>query len=255
MSQLPPQAIPYRLGLAISDLRDGCGSGAAFDRILEPLLRSAGAAGGLESGPALAAAMLDTAISIVRELGQGEERLATAAAEAMPYSTDRPLRLLVHGGHGPSSTGLRGAGLELLTSLANAVPALEVIVLEGRSARQGARLTPWELRQIGVPTTVVVDAAAAPILAAGRVAAVLVRADSLAANGDVRAPIGTLGTAIAAARTGVPVIVLATTAAVDPAIPTGRVTRSTAAWSTTARGGRTGRRTRPTAPRRPFRWT
>ena len=163
-----------------------------------------------------AAAMLDTAISIVRELGQGEERLATAAAEAMPYSTGLGAGPAPRdGGHGPSSTGLRVRGCSCM-SLANAVPALEVIVLEGRSARQGARLTPWELRQIGVPTTVVVDAAAAPILAAGRVAAVLVRADSLAANGDVRAPIGTLGTAIAAARTGVPVIVLATTAAVDP---------------------------------------
>ena len=94
-------------------------------------------------------------------------------------------------------------------------------MLEGRPARQGARLTAWELGQIGVPTTVVVDAAAAPILTAGGIAAVLVRADGVATNGDVRAPIGTLATAIVAARAHVPVIVLATTTAVDPAIADG----------------------------------
>ena len=92
---------------------------------------------------------------------------------------------------------------------------------ETRPVGQGARLTAWELARAGVPVTLICDDMAASLLASGRVDAVVVGADRIAANGDVANKIGTLGVAVAAARFGVPFYVAAPLATVDASVPDG----------------------------------
>jgi eIF-2B alpha/beta/delta-like uncharacterized protein len=78
-----------------------------------------------------------------------------------------------------------------------------------------------ELAELGVPHRMVVDGAAASIVARGLVDAVVVGADRIAANGDVANKIGTYPLALAAARAGIPFLVAAPESTVDPATADG----------------------------------
>ncbi len=98
---------------------------------------------------------------------------------------------------------------------------VHALVAETRPLFEGARVAAWELSQAGVEYAVVTDAAAPGCIAAGEVAAVLVTADRIAANGDLIAPSGTYPLALAASAAGVPFLVCAATTAIDPATPTG----------------------------------
>src|SRR5207237_7168273 len=86
---------------------------------------------------------------------------------------------------------------------------------------QGARLTTWELRRLGLSHELVVDGAAAGLIAAGEVDAVVLGCDRVAANGDVANKVGTYAHALAAAASGIPFVVVGPTSTIDPACPTG----------------------------------
>ena len=92
---------------------------------------------------------------------------------------------------------------------------------ETRPVGQGARLTAWELARAGVPCTLVCDDMAASLMAKGRVDAVVVGADRIAANGDVANKIGTYGLAVLAHHHGIPFYVVAPASTVDAACATG----------------------------------
>jgi S-methyl-5-thioribose-1-phosphate isomerase len=96
-----------------------------------------------------------------------------------------------------------------------------VYAAETRPLLQGARLTVWELAQLDVPHTLVVDSAAATVLARGLAGAVVVGADRVAANGDVVNKVGTYPLALAAAQAGVPMVVAAPESTIDLATATG----------------------------------
>jgi methylthioribose-1-phosphate isomerase len=96
-----------------------------------------------------------------------------------------------------------------------------VYVGETRPLLQGARLTVWELAELGVAHTLVVDSAGPSVLARRLADAVVVGADRIAANGDVVNKIGTYPLALAAARAGVPFLVAAPEATIDPDTPSG----------------------------------
>src|SRR5204862_3162754 len=93
---------------------------------------------------------------------------------------------------------------------------------ETRPLLQGARLTAWELDRLGVHFTLVADSAAGSLLAAGRVGAVVVGADRIAANGDVANKVGTYPLAVLAARHGIPFYVAAPVSTIDRDTPTGQ---------------------------------
>ena len=92
---------------------------------------------------------------------------------------------------------------------------------ETRPLLQGARLTAWELQQVGVPVTVITDNMAATVMAQGRVQGVIVGTDRVAANGDFANKIGTLGVAIIAKEFGVPFYVAAPLSSIDMSLPSG----------------------------------
>lgn len=92
---------------------------------------------------------------------------------------------------------------------------------ETRPLLQGARLTAFEAAALGMPHAVVCDGAAAGLMAGGRVDAVVVGADRIAANGDTANKVGTCALAVLAAHYGVPFYVVAPTSTIDAGCPTG----------------------------------
>jgi eIF-2B alpha/beta/delta-like uncharacterized protein len=97
-----------------------------------------------------------------------------------------------------------------------------VVATETRPLLQGARLTAWELAEAGIPYRVAVDSAAPALIARGIVDCVVVGADRIAANGDTANKIGTYSLALAAARAGIPFIVVAPESTVDATLPNGQ---------------------------------
>jgi methylthioribose-1-phosphate isomerase len=133
----------------------------------------------------------------------------------------RPLRLLTHCNTGWLACVEWGTALGIVRTLHEQGLVERVYAGETRPLLQGARLTAYELAGLGVDHRVLVDSAAASVIARGGVDAVLVGADRIAANGDVANKIGTYPLALAAARAGIPFVVAAPESTVDAATPTG----------------------------------
>ena len=98
---------------------------------------------------------------------------------------------------------------------------IDVFADETRPFLQGARLTAWELMKDNITTTVLCDNMAASLMGQGRIQAVIVGADRIAANGDVANKIGTYGVAILAKEHGIPFYVAAPWSTIDVATATG----------------------------------
>ncbi|MDR0818272.1 MAG: S-methyl-5-thioribose-1-phosphate isomerase [Oscillospiraceae bacterium] len=92
---------------------------------------------------------------------------------------------------------------------------------ETRPLLQGARLTAYELYSAGVDVTLLCDNMAASLMKSGKINAVFVGADRVAANGDTANKIGTLGVAVLAKLFGVPFYVCAPYSTIDAKTKTG----------------------------------
>jgi len=93
---------------------------------------------------------------------------------------------------------------------------------ETRPLLQGARLTSFELFSAGVDTTVICDNMSASIMKEGKINAVLVGCDRVAANGDTANKIGTSVVATIAKYYNVPFYVCAPTSTIDINTKTGK---------------------------------
>ena len=92
---------------------------------------------------------------------------------------------------------------------------------ETRPLLQGARLTAYELGKGGVDVTVICDSMASIVMKEGKVDAVLVGCDRVAANGDTANKIGTSGLAILAKEYGIPMYILSPTSTIDMSTKSG----------------------------------
>lgn len=152
-----------------------------------------------------------------------EEDLAMSAAMTAHGATllGHHDAVLTHCNTGGLATGGGGTALGAVFAAAADGKTPRVFANETRPLLQGARLTAWECARRGIPVTVLVEGAAASLLASGKVASVWVGADRIAANGDVANKIGTLGLAILARRAGIPFYVVAPSSTIDPFLPDG----------------------------------
>ena len=98
---------------------------------------------------------------------------------------------------------------------------IHVYVDETRPRMQGARLTSWELKQLGIPHTVIVDGASGYFMKKTRIDACLVGCDRIASNGDVANKIGTYNLALAASAHGVAFYSVGPTTSIDFSIASG----------------------------------
>ena len=146
-----------------------------------------------------------------------DRRIGAASIALFPAAGN----VLTHCNTGPLATAGDGTALGCFVAAHRAGRALHVFVDETRPLLQGARLTMFELHEAGVPCTLIVDSAAAITLQRKAIAAVVVGADRIAANGDTANKIGTYGVAIAAAHHGVPFYVAAPRSTIDFALADG----------------------------------
>jgi methylthioribose-1-phosphate isomerase len=130
-------------------------------------------------------------------------------------------RVLTHCNTGGLATGGYGTALGAIRAAWERGLVEHVWVGETRPLLQGARLTAWELEELGVPFRVIADAAAPSLMASGEVDCVFTGADRIAANGDVANKIGTYALALAARHHALPFYVVAPSSTLDPATPTG----------------------------------
>jgi len=131
------------------------------------------------------------------------------------------LNLLTHCNAGRIATVDHGTALAPIYRLhAEGVP-VHVWVDETRPRNQGAALTAWELAERGVAHTVIADNAGGLLMMQGRVDAVIVGCDRVAANGDVANKVGTYLKALAARDNGVPFYVACSVSTIDPETPDG----------------------------------
>ena len=148
-------------------------------------------------------------------------RMCTAIAEyglALLHPGDG---ILTHCNAGALATSKYGTALgPVLLAAERGIP-FSVFADETRPLLQGARLTAWELARAGVDVTLICDDMAASVLASGKVQAVFVGADRIAANGDFANKIGTLGVAVLAKHFGVPFYTLAPASTIDMACASG----------------------------------
>jgi len=180
------------------------------------------ALGTLASLPAESSAgvLADTLLAEARVIHEEDRRLCAAighhGAQALPAGN-----VLTHCNTGALATGGDGTALGVITAAWDAGRRFDVFADETRPLFQGARLTAWELVERGIPVTVLVDAAAGHLLATGRIAACIVGADRITANGDTANKIGTYSLAVLAAAHGVPFYVAAPSSTFDLALETG----------------------------------
>lgn len=129
--------------------------------------------------------------------------------------------VLTHCNAGALATCGYGTALGVIRSAVEQGKRIRVFADETRPFLQGARLTAWELMEDGIDTTVICDNMAASLMRAGRIQAVVVGADRIAANGDFANKIGTYNVAILAKEHGIPFYVAAPWSTIDTATPTG----------------------------------
>ncbi|MCX7156071.1 MAG: S-methyl-5-thioribose-1-phosphate isomerase [Rhodocyclales bacterium] len=133
---------------------------------------------------------------------------------------DQPINVMTHCNAGRLATVEHGTAIAPVYAAHAAGLPVHVWVSETRPRNQGL-LTAWELREAGVPHTLVVDNAAGLLLMQGKVDLVMVGADRIAANGDTANKVGTYLKALAARAHGVPFYVAAPLSTIDFACPSG----------------------------------
>ena len=129
--------------------------------------------------------------------------------------------ILTHCNAGGLATSGYGTALAPIYVAQEQGKTVHVYADETRPLLQGARLTAWELMQAGIDVTLICDNMAAHVMKEGRIDAVFVGADRIAANGDAANKIGTYGVALLARAHAIPFYVLAPTSTIDPAAATG----------------------------------
>ncbi|WP_026443240.1 S-methyl-5-thioribose-1-phosphate isomerase [Pseudacidobacterium ailaaui] len=123
--------------------------------------------------------------------------------------------VLTHCNAGALATCGYGTALGVIRAAVEQGKKIHVFADETRPFLQGARLTAWELLHDRIPTTVICDNMAASLMRQGKIQAVVVGADRIAANGDVANKIGTYNVAILAKEHGIPFYVAAPWSTID----------------------------------------
>jgi methylthioribose-1-phosphate isomerase len=162
-------------------------------------------------------AMVDEARAVHAEKRATDEAIGRFGAELMPAAG----QVMTQCNAGALATAGIGTALGVIRVAVEQGRRLRVLVPETRPYLQGARLTAWELHEGGIPLTLITDNMVGHFMKAGSVAAVVVGADRIAANGDTANKIGTYQIAVLAHEHSVPFYVAAPISTFDLTIPSG----------------------------------
>jgi methylthioribose-1-phosphate isomerase len=173
-----------------------------------------------ESEPDMAqirARLLGEATHIQEEDEETNQRMGQHGSQLIPDGG----AVLTHCNTGALATAGYGTALGVIRAGWESGKRFQVFATETRPFLQGARLTAWELVQLGIPSCLIVDSSAGLLMRQGEVDCVIVGADRIAANGDVANKIGTYTLAVVASENQIPFYVAAPTSTVDLSITSG----------------------------------
>jgi S-methyl-5-thioribose-1-phosphate isomerase len=168
------------------------------------------------------AAVEAAALGVVGSSATASEQISRRGADWLRQACGSGrLRIHTHCNTGSLACLGWGTALGVIRALHADGALAHVIVDETRPLLQGARLTCWELGQLGIEHRLACDAAAPFLISQHLADAVVVGADRIAANGDVANKIGTYGLALAARAAGIPFLVAAPESTLDEGTPSG----------------------------------
>src|SRR5947209_20148099 len=167
--------------------------------------------------PQLTQAAIDDARRMHAEDIAANQAMGRHGATLMPASGG----VLTHCNAGALATCGYGTALGVIRAALAQGQKIYVFADETRPLLQGSRLTAWELRKDGIPTTVISDNMAGSLMKQGKIGAIVVGADRIAANGDVANKIGTYMLDVLANENGIPFYVAAPFSTVDLDTPDG----------------------------------
>ncbi|HEV7664616.1 MAG TPA: S-methyl-5-thioribose-1-phosphate isomerase [Chloroflexota bacterium] len=170
-----------------------------------------------EGVAAATAAVLALAHQMAEEDVTANKRMGAFGLELVPAGAN----VLTHCNAGALATVDYGTALGVVRAAHEAGRGIHVYVDETRPFMQGARLTAWELTELGVPMTLITDNMAGHFMNRGKVDLVVVGADRIAANGDVANKIGTYSLAVLARENGIPFYVAAPLSTIDLSLQSG----------------------------------
>ena len=161
--------------------------------------------------------LLEEAQRIQEEDEEINRRMGDFGKELLPDGG----AVLTHCNTGALATSGFGTALGVIRASWEEGKRFQVYNTETRPFLQGARLTAWEFQQLGIPATLIVDAAAGMLMERGRIGCVITGADRIAANGDTANKIGTYSLAVLARENNIPFYVAAPTSTIDLSLSSG----------------------------------
>jgi methylthioribose-1-phosphate isomerase len=167
--------------------------------------------------PLIKQKLIEEALAIHAEDIATNRAMGVNGASLMPASGG----VLTHCNAGALATAGYGTALGVIRAAVEAGKKIHVFADETRPFLQGARLTAWELMKDKIPVTLIADNMAGVMMAQGKIQAVIVGADRIAANGDTANKIGTYSVAILAREHGIPMYIAAPFSTVDMETPDG----------------------------------
>jgi len=162
--------------------------------------------------------------SLVDEARRIHEEEVTATRQLSQLGTELikdGFTLLTHCNAGPLATAGYGTALGVIKAAREQGKKVSVFATETRPLLQGARLTAWELRQEGIPVTLITDSMAGYFMQQKKIDCVIVGADRIAANGDIANKIGTYTLAVLAKESEIPFYVAAPMSTIDLSLSSG----------------------------------
>lgn len=161
--------------------------------------------------------LLKEADRILREDEEANRSMGRHGAELIPDGAN----ILTHCNTGSLATAAYGTALGVIRMAHEQGKRIHVWVDETRPLLQGARLTAWELKEAGIPFTLITDSMAGHFMSRGEVDLAIVGADRVVANGDTANKIGTYGVAVLANAHNIPFYFAAPVSTIDLSIPSG----------------------------------
>jgi len=162
-------------------------------------------------------ALVDEATKIHAEEMAAEVKMSQFGADFI----EDGFSVLTHCNTGALATGGYGTALGIIKQAWEQGKRIRVIATETRPLLQGSRVTTWELKQAGIPVTLITDSMAGYFMSQGKVNCVVVGADRIASNGDTANKIGTYTLAVLAKEHGIPFYVAAPTTTIDMSLDSG----------------------------------
>jgi methylthioribose-1-phosphate isomerase len=171
---------------------------------------------GLESGSVLVNKLLSEARAIHNQDKELCRNIGRYGAQILPEGG-----ILTHCHAGALATGGIGTALGIVRTAHEMGKSVHVYVDETRPLLQGARLTAWELEQLGIPVTLICDNMAGSLMASGKIQMVVMGADRIARNGDAANKIGTYSVAVLAHHHNIPFVIAAPSTTIDQSLQDG----------------------------------